>query len=92
MTNKSKTLYTGVTNDLGRRILEHKKKLVKGFTKRYNITKLVYCESANDVDAAIGREKQIKGWLRSKKIALIEVDNPDWRDLSEEWFGLNHKG
>ena len=88
MTNKSKTLYTGITNDLGRRILEHKKKLIGGFTKRYNITKLVYCESTNDVDAAIRREKQIKGWLRSKKIALIEANNPDWMDLGEEWFGL----
>jgi putative endonuclease len=88
MTNKSKTLYAGVTNDLGRRILEHKNKLIRGFTKRYNITKLVYCESVNDVEAAIRREKQIKGWLRSKKIALIEANNPDWRDLSEEWFGL----
>jgi len=88
MTNKSKTLYTGITNDLRRRILEHKKKLIGGFTKRYNITKLVYCESTNNVDAAIKREKQIKGWLRSKKIALIEGNNPDWRDLSEEWFGL----
>ena len=87
MTNKSKTLYTGITNDLGRRIWEHKNKLIRGFTNRYNITKLVYCESTNDVDAAIRREKQIKGWLRSKKIALIEANNPDWRDLSEEWFG-----
>lgn len=88
MTNKSKTLYTGITNDIGRRIFEHKNKLIKGFTKRYNITRLVYCESANDVNAAINREKQIKGWLRRKKIALVEADNPDWRDLSEEWFGL----
>ena len=88
MTNKSKTLYTGITNDPGRRIFEHKNKLIGGFTKRYNITKLVYCESTNNVDAAIGREKQIKGWLRSKKIALIEASNPNWTDLSEEWFGL----
>ena len=88
MTNRSKTLYTGVTNDIGRRILEHKNKLIKGFTKRYNIAKLVYCESVNEVDTAIRREKQIKGWLRSKKIALIEANNPEWKDLSEEWFGL----
>jgi putative endonuclease len=86
MTNKSKTLYTGITNDLERRVFEHKKKLIKGFTKRYNITKLVHCEWANDVDAAIRREKQIKGWLRSKKITLIEANNPEWKDLSEEWF------
>jgi putative endonuclease len=89
MTNRSKTLYTGITNDLGRRVLEHKNKLIRGFTKRYNITKLVYCESVDDVDAAIRREKQIKGWLRSKKIALIEAENPQWKDLSEEWFGLS---
>jgi putative endonuclease len=88
MTNKSKTLYAGVTNDIQRRVFEHKKKLIRGFTKRYNITKLVYCESVDDIEAAIGREKQIKGWLRSKKVALIEATNPRWEDLSEEWFGL----
>ncbi len=88
MTNKSKTLYTGITNDLGRRVFEHKNKLIRVFTERYNITKLIYCESVNDVNAAIRREKQIKGWLRSKKIALIEADNPAWKDLSEEWSGL----
>ena len=88
MTNKSKTLYAGVTNDIQRRVFEHKKKLIRGFTKRYNITKLVYCESTDNVDAAIKREKQIKGWLRGKKISLIEANNADWRDLSEEWFGL----
>jgi putative endonuclease len=86
MTNKSKTLYTGVTEDLERRIYEHKKKLTKGFTERYNITKLVYYEVTNDVQAAIEREKQIKGWLRMKKIALIETMNPQWTDLSEGWF------
>jgi len=88
MTNKSKTLYTGITNDIGRRVFEHKNKLIRGFTKRYNITRLVYCESVDNVNAAISREKQIKGWLRSKKIALVEADNPDWKDLSEEWLGL----
>ncbi|HEX9667817.1 MAG TPA: GIY-YIG nuclease family protein [Thermodesulfobacteriota bacterium] len=86
MTNRSKTLYAGVTNDLLRRIYEHKNKMVEGFTKKYNITKLVYYEDTNDVEEAIAREKQIKGWLRKKKIALIESINPEWKDLSEEWF------
>ena len=83
MTNKSGTLYTGVTNNLERRIYEHKHHLVKGFTNKYNIDKLVYFEETNDINAAISREKQIKGWLRKKKIALIESMNPDWKDLSE---------
>lgn len=86
MTNYSKTLYTGVTNDLIRRVYEHKNKMVEGFTKKYNITKLVYFEETGDVEAAIAREKRIKGWLRSKKIALIESANPKWKDLSAEWF------
>ena len=83
MTNKSGTLYTGVTNNLERRIYEHKHHLVKGFTNKYNIDKLVYFEETNDIHAAISREKQIKGWLRKKKIALIESMNPGWKDLSE---------
>ena len=86
MTNKSGTLYTGVTNELVRRVYEHKNHLVKGFTDKYNITKLVYYETTNDVRSAIEREKQIKGWLRKKKIDLIESTNPEWRDLSEDWF------
>lgn len=86
MTNRSKTLYTGVTNDLVRRVYEHKNKMVDGFTKKYNITKLVYFEETNDVQTAISREKQIKGWLRIKKIALIESVNPGWADLSEGWY------
>ena len=86
MTNKSRTLYTGVTNNLERRVYEHKNKLIEGFTKKYNITKLVYYEISNDVEAAIAREKQIKGWLRRKKIVLIESANPQWKDLSEGWF------
>jgi putative endonuclease len=83
MTNKSGTLYTGVTNDLKRRVLEHKEHLVPGFTKRYNITRLVYYEETNDVHSALAREKQIKGWLRRKKVELIESVNPQWRDLYE---------
>lgn len=86
MTNKSKTLYTGVTNNLERRVYEHKKKLVPGFTSKYNITKLVYYEEGNDVNVALAREKQIKGWLRAKKIALIESVNPEWKDLSLAWY------
>jgi putative endonuclease len=85
MTNKSRTLYTGGTNDLERRVYEHKKKLVPGFTAKYNIDRLVYYEATQDVNAAISREKQIKGWLRAKKIVLIESVNPDWRDLSVDW-------
>jgi putative endonuclease len=85
MANQYNTvLYTGVTNDIKRRVYEHKEKLVKGFTKRYNIDKLVYYEMTGDVVSAISREKQIKGWLRSKKIALIETMNPKWKDLSED--------
>ena len=86
MTNSSRTLYTGVTDDLVRRVYEHKNKLIKGFTQRYNITRLVYYEITSDVKAAIQREKQIKGWLRKKKVALIEAANPKWKDLSEEWY------
>jgi putative endonuclease len=85
MTNNSGTLYVGMTNDLHRRIWQHKQKLIEGFTKRYNITRLVYYEETNDVRQAIAREKQIKGWLRRKKIALITSANPDWRDLSAGW-------
>ncbi len=89
MTNRSRTLYTGVTNDLERRVLEHKRKLVPGFTSKYNIGSLVYYEVWRDVRAAIGREKQIKGWLRSKKVALIVSRNADWRDLSDGWYGAD---
>jgi putative endonuclease len=86
MTNGSRTLYTGVTDDLIRRVYEHKNKLIEGFTKKYNITRLVHYEITSDVQAAIQREKQIKGWLRKKKIALIEAANPGWQDLSEGWY------
>jgi len=86
MTNKSKTLYTGITNDLERRVYEHKQRLVPGFTNKYNINKLVHFEATSDVNSAIAREKQIKGWLRSKKIALIESSNPEWLDLADNLF------
>ena len=82
MTNKLKTvLYTGVTNDLNRRVFQHKEEQVSGFTKRYNITKLVYYEIFNDAYSAISREKQIKGGSRKKKIDLINSLNPKWEDL-----------
>jgi len=86
MTNKSRTLYIGITNDLMRRMHEHKNKLVRGFTSKYNIQYLVYYESTSSIHVALEREKQIKGWLRVKKIALINSMNPEWKDLSEEWF------
>jgi putative endonuclease len=86
MTNKSRTLYTGVTNNLMRRVYEHKNKMVRGFTNKYNIQFLVYYESTSSIHSALQREKQFKGWLRSKKIALIDSVNPTWKDLSEEWF------
>ena len=86
MTNKSKTLYIGVTSNLMRRVREHKEKLIEGFTSKYNIHILVYYESTSNVHAALDREKQLKGWLRAKKIVLIESMNPEWKDLSEEWF------
>jgi len=76
----------GVTNNLERRISEHKNSLIEGFTKKYKINKLLYYEETNDVLAAISREKQIKGWRRDKKIALIESANPEWKDLTEDWF------
>jgi putative endonuclease len=76
----------GVTHDLTRRVQEHKSKMIEGFAKKSNITKLVFYEETNDVKTAIEREKQIKGWLRSKKITLIESKNPKWEDLSKEWF------
>jgi len=86
MTNKSRTLYTGVTNNLERRVYEHKHKLIPGFTSKYNITKLVYYEETDNINVAIAREKQIKGWLRARKIALIESENPEWKDLSLDWY------
>ena len=81
LTNYSKTLYVGVTNNLERRLTEHRNKTGTAFTHRYNINRLVYFEATSDIRAAIAREKQIKKWRREKKIALIEAMNPEWRDL-----------
>ena len=85
MTNASRTLYVGMTNNLERRMYEHKQKLVPGFTSRHNITRLVPIEEYPDPRSAIGREKEIKRWRRSKKLELIEASNPEWQDLSAEW-------
>ena len=79
------TLYTGVTNDLTRRVYEHRLKLVDGFTKKYNVSKLIYYEVTTDVETAIAREKQIKGWVRRKKVSLIESVNLYWEDLAASW-------
>ena len=82
MASRSRRLYTGVTNDLLRRVREHKEGQIPGFTRKYNMERLVYFEEHGDIREAIYREKQIKGWRRAKKIALIESLNPDWEDLS----------
>ncbi len=85
MTNiNNSTLYTGVTNDLKRRVFEHKNKLLESFTKKYNIDKLLFYEAYNDVNNALAREKQIKGGTRAKKIKLIEGMNSNWHDLYDE--------
>lgn len=82
LASKSRRLYIGVTNDLSRRMWEHNNKVVEGFTKQYNIDRLVYFEDTTDVKSAIEREKQLKGWRREKKITLIETINAAWEDLS----------
>ena len=84
LASASGVLYIGVTNSLMRRVWEHKQKLIPGFTAQYNVNKLVYCETYDDVRAAIEREKQLKRWSRAKKVALIEKKNPKWLDLFVE--------
>lgn len=86
MSSRYRAIYAGVTNDLLRRVDEHRHKFVDGFAKRYNITRLVYFESFTHVRDAIAREKQIKAWSRQKKIALIRSTNPEWNDLAKDWF------
>ena len=81
LTNKSNTLYTGITNDLYRRLYEHKNKLTPGFTKKYNIDKLIYYEVFDDPESAIQREKEIKSWTRKKKLELIKKINPNFEEL-----------
>jgi putative endonuclease len=85
MTNRSRTLYTGITNNLEIRVLQHKSGECEGFTTRYKVDRLVYFEEWQDVNKAISREKQTKRWRRVKKVALIVSINPTWRDLSEDW-------
>ena len=87
ISNNAGMLYIGVTNDLYRRVYEHKNKLVQGHSQRYSMNWLVYYEETNDVSIAIEREKQLKRWRREKKMALIEQVNPKFLDLSEGWFG-----
>ncbi len=85
LANRTRVLYTNVTNNLERRISQHKNGITPGFTSQYNVTRLFYYETFSGIRDAIAREKQIKGWLRAKKIALIESVNPKWEDLSKEW-------
>ena len=86
MASASRVIYTGGTNDLQRRVWEHKTKQILGFTSNYNVTRLVYFEELECVMDAIAREKEIKGWLRRKKVALVEAGNGTWKDLAWGWF------
>lgn len=85
MANKNQRIYVGMTGDLEQRVYQHKHKLVEGFTKKYNMTQLVWYERFSNVDEAIEAEKRIKGWRREKKVALIQLMNPRWNDLAERW-------
>ena len=87
----SGTLYIGVTGNLRRRIWQHKQHLIEGFTKTYDVTRLLYVETFHEVLAAIAREKQLNGWKRAKKVALIETHNPKWEDLSCEWYSADER-
>ena len=86
LTSPSGVLYTGVTNNIQRRVNEHRLKLIPGFTRKYNVTKLVHCEVFGEIGSAIAREKQIKALTRQKRVALIESRNPKWTDLTADWF------
>ena len=93
LTNQNnKVMYVGMTNNLERRMYEHKTKMVPGFTEKYNVNKLVYFEETSDVSAAIAREKEIKTWRREKKNHLVVAVNPAWKDLSEGWFEISPCG
>ena len=87
MTDEFRTLYIGFTGDLTVRVQQHKQKAKEGFTKRYGLTKLAYYESFGEPERAIGREKELKGWKRERKIALVRSVNPQWKDLAEDWYG-----
>jgi putative endonuclease len=86
LASRTRCLYVGVTNDLVRRVYEHREGLLPGFTKRYGVRRLVYFEAFGDPEAAIRREKQIKGYARAKNLALVSSSNPEWHDLAEQWF------
>ena len=92
LSSRSRNLYTGVTNNITRRVAEHRQGLIPGFTRRYRISRLVHYEPFRNVRAAIAREKQIKAWRREKRVALIEAGNPAWDDLAAPWFPLPRKG
>jgi len=85
LASRSRVLYVGVTNDLSRRVKEHREGLVPSFTRRYRVTRLVYFEEFDDIRVAISREKQLKGWVRERKVKLIEARNPTWEDLAANW-------
>ena len=85
LASRSRVLYTGVTNDLARRVNEHKQGLIPGFTQKYRVTRLVYFEEFGDIGDASAREKQIKGWVRARKVKLIEGRNAAWTDLAHNW-------
>ena len=86
MASKSGTLYVGVTSNIKKRVYEHRNHLIPGFTDNYNIGSLIYFETMTDAFSAIKREKQIKAWRREKKVKLIDLLNPQWKDLSEDWY------
>ena len=86
MASKSGTLYVGVTSDIKRRVYEHKQHLIPGFTDKYNVDRLLYVETIGDPASAVSRERQIKKWRREKKVMLIDSMNPEWNDLSQDWY------
>jgi putative endonuclease len=91
LASASRVLYTGITNNLQRRVFEHQQKKIAGFTSKYNVTQLMHYEVFGDVRVAIEREKQIKAWRREKRVALISEHNPRWRDLSEDWLARKNE-
>ena len=86
LASKTGTLYVGLTNNIKRRIYEHKQHIVPGFTDKYDIDRLLYFETFRSSVSAIGREKQIKAWRREKKVQIIDSKNPEWKDISEDWY------
>ncbi len=86
MGSKSETLYVGLTSDIKKRVYEHKNHLIPGFTDKYNIDRLLYIETMSEPTSAINREKQFKAWRREKKVELIDSLNPEWNDLSQDWY------